>query len=226
MTVSPLGLSLESLTLSLENLAENERIYSRFMTAYPGADPIEQGYIDQAVAALIEKRRIERSLAVLRNDKVRTAELIFDRAQEDWVSKSKEMFSQRCEWAMREMTRTAAGCRWCITFWEELAQKLKVEGTWYAIDKYASIMLQGHSAVLDRLVLSEVAYTTWVDCLVCNPNPKQADIDKVLDPAHIPKAFLDRDVTLWPGDPAKSRARLHAIVAHELPRLRALELTL
>src|SRR5271156_3569558 len=101
MTVSPLGLSLESLTLSLENLAEHERIYNRFTTAYPGADPIEQGYIDQAVAALIEKRRIERSLGVLRNDKVRTARLLFDRAQEDSVAKCKELFSQRCEWAMR-----------------------------------------------------------------------------------------------------------------------------
>src|ERR1700735_904059 len=107
MTVSPLGLSLESLTLPLENLAEHERIYNRFMTAYPGADPIEQGYIDQAVAALIEKRRIERSLAVLRNDKVRTAELFFSQAQEDAVSRCKEIFSKRCEWAMREMTRTA-----------------------------------------------------------------------------------------------------------------------
>ena len=226
MTVSPLGLSLESLTLPLENLAEHERIYNRFMTAYPGADPIEQGYIDQAVAALIEKRRIERSLGVLRNDKVRTAELFFDRAQEDYVSKCKEIFSQRCEWAMREMTRTAAGCRWCIKMWVELDQKLKADGTWYGNEKYASIMLQGESAVLDLLRLSEVAYTTWVDCLVCNPNPKQDDIDKILDPAHVPKALLDRDVTLWPGNPAESRVRLHAIVDRELPRLRALEETL
>ena len=226
MTVSPLGLSLEALTLPHENPAEHERIYNQFMTAYPGGDPIEQGYIDQAVDALIEKRRIERSLGTLRSDKVRTAELFFDRAQEDYVSKCKEIFSRSCERAMREMTRTAAGCRWCIQFWEELGLKLKVDGTWYSIDKYASIMLQGESAVLDQLRLSEVAYTTWVDCLVCMPNPKQEDIDKILDPANIPKGLRDRDVTLWPGNPAESRARLQAIVDRELPRLKALEETL
>jgi hypothetical protein len=36
----------------------------------------------------------------------------------------------------------------------------------------------------------------------------------------------DRDLKLWPGDPAASRARLRAIVDRELPRLRALEETL
>jgi hypothetical protein len=226
MTVSPLGLSLESLTLPLEDLGEHQRIYNQLMTTYPGGDPFDQGYIDQAVAALIEKRRIERCLGTLRTAKVRTAERDFERARDDDVSRCKELFTQRSEWAMRDMTRTAAGCRWCLKFWMELDLKLKADGTWYAIDKYASIMLQGLSARLDLLCLSEVAYTTWVDCLVCTPDPKQEEVAKVLDPAHIPKGLRDRDVTLWPGNPAESRARLQAIVDRELPRLRALEETL
>ncbi len=36
----------------------------------------------------------------------------------------------------------------------------------------------------------------------------------------------DRDLKLWPGDPAASRARLKAIVDRELPRLKSLEATL
>ena len=226
MTVSASGFSVETLTLPHEDLARNRRLYEEWIVAHPYPSPIEQGYIDQAVAALIEKRRIERSLGVLRTDKVRTAELFFDRAQEDEVSRCKEIFNRSSERAMREITRTVAGCRWAISIWEELDQKLRADGTWYSTDKYASIMLQGHSAVLDLLYHSEVAYTTWVDCLVCMPNPKQEDIDKILDPAHVPKGLRDRDVTLWPGDPAASRARLDAIVTRELERLEALERTL
>ena len=124
------------------------------------------------------------------------------------------------------LLRTAAGVRWCIKFWDELETKLNVDGTWYFIDKFAAIMLQGLSARLDRLIMSEEAYTTWVDCLVCMRNPTQRDIDQILDPANIPKGLLDRDVTLWPGNPAESRARLQAIVDRELPRLEALEETL
>jgi hypothetical protein len=226
MTVSASSFSIETLTLPHEDLDRNRQLYEEWLAAYPCRGPIEQAYIDQAVNALIETRRIERSLGVLRTEKVRTADLLFDRAQQDYVVKCKEIFTQNCESAMREMTRSAAGCRWCIHWWKELDKKLKADGTWYSIDKYGAIMFQGLAARLDLLCLSEVAYTTWVDCLVCMPNPKQEDIDKILDPANIPKGLRDRDVTLWPGDPVASRARLDAIVTRELERLEALEATL
>ena len=51
MTVSPSAFSIESLTLPHEDPGEHRRIYDQWMTAYPGGDPIEQGYIDQAVTA-------------------------------------------------------------------------------------------------------------------------------------------------------------------------------
>jgi hypothetical protein len=91
MTVSPLGLSLESLTLPLEDLGEHQRIYNALMAAYPRGDSFDQGYIDQAVAALIEKRRIERSLGPLRTDKVRTAERDLERARDDDVARWTEL---------------------------------------------------------------------------------------------------------------------------------------
>jgi hypothetical protein len=62
---------------------------------------------------------------------------------------------------------------------------------------------------------------TWVHCLAAQPNPKERDIALVLDRRVMPKALQDRDVAVWPGDPAASRAALAALVARALPPLRA-----
>ena len=97
------------------------------------------------------------------------------------------------------------------------------DGTWYGKDKISAIHLLGKSAAVDELSHSETAYTLWLDCLVAQPNPKQADINLILDPKHMPRRIRDRDVTLWPGNPAESKARLQAIVDKELPRLQDLE---
>ena len=94
------------------------------------------------------------------------------------------------------------------------------------MDQIEAIQLLGFSAHLDHLYYSETAYRVAMDCLITNVNPKQAKIDRLLDPKSVPKQLRERDVKLWPGDPAESRARLQAIVDRELSRLRALEQTL
>ena len=58
MILSYSGFSVEALTLAHEDPTEHRRLYNDWMAAYPYGDPIEQAYIDQAVAALIEKRRL------------------------------------------------------------------------------------------------------------------------------------------------------------------------
>jgi hypothetical protein len=62
-----------------------------------------------------------------------------------------------------------------------------------------------------------------VHCLAAQPNPKQRDIDLILARDVMPKSIQDRDVEVWPGDPAESRKALAAIVARELPPLRVRE---
>jgi hypothetical protein len=62
-----------------------------------------------------------------------------------------------------------------------------------------------------------------VHCLAAQPNPKQRDIDLILARDVMPKSIQDRDLVVWPGDPAESRKALGAIVARELPALRARE---
>ena len=226
MTIFPLGFSIDALALPHEDPSEPRRLYSEWMSAYPGSGPIEQGLIQQAVVALIEKRRIERLRATRRTERVRTAGRYWDRAQEDHVAYALNLFNSSCGDGLFELTNTSAGCRWAIAFWEKLQKGLAEDGTWYGADRIGAIQLQGVSACMSELYLSEAAFMTWLDCLVAQPNPKQKDIDKILDPKCVPKALQDRDVELWPGNPAESRARLQALVDRELPRLRALEETL
>jgi hypothetical protein len=180
MTVAHTGFSLETLTLPHEDSAEHRRLHDEWMTAYPCRGPIERGFLQQAVVARIEKRRVERIRATMRTQKVRTAVLFFDRKQEDDVAKCVEHFNVH-------------SCS-AIANWEELATLLAEDGTWYGSHRFRAIQLQGLSANITELFLSEEAYRTWLDCLVAQPNPKPDDVEVILERTIVPKGLLDRDV--------------------------------
>ena len=91
------------------------------------------------------------------------------------------------------------------------------------MDRFLAIQVQGLSAMVGELYNSEPAYFTWLHCLAAQPIPKPRDIELVLDRRVMPKSVQDRDRTVWPGDREASRAYLAAIVARELPVLRARE---
>jgi hypothetical protein len=55
-----------------------------------------------------------------------------------------------------------------------------------------------------------------MDCLVCHPNPKKRDIERICASDVVPQAIQERGGPLWPGDPEASRARLRALVEGEL----------
>jgi hypothetical protein len=133
------------------------------------------------------------------------------------------MFDGDAAKAVLALKRSAAGCRYLIARWEYLERLLAAEGTWYGADRIEAIQLQGLSAMVEDLYLSESAYMTWLHCLAAQPNPKERDIALVLDRRVMPKSLQDRDVAVWPGDAAASRAALAALVARELPALRRRE---
>jgi hypothetical protein len=89
-----------------------------------------------------------------------------------------------------------------------------------------AIMIQGLSACLDKLYLSEQAYLTWMSCLALQPNPHQYEIDRLLDPSRVPKSLLDRDAVLWPLDPVECRLRLQSILDRAIPAIRGMEETI
>ena len=226
MTECPLSFSTVNLTLPHEDPGEHARLFREWTTAYPSRDPIVRGLVLQAVMALIEIRRLERVRATVRTDKVRTALLRWERHQEDTVERYLQRFNFHAPSALVGLLRSAAGCRWALVFLERLQKLLIDDGTWYGLDKIGAIQIQGFSACISELYYAETAYITWLDCVAAQPNPKQADIDRILDPVNVPKSLLDRDVPLWPRDPGECRARLQAMLDREIPRLRALEATL
>ena len=223
MTVSTTDVFIEALTLPHEDPLEHRGILSEWMAAYPYASPIEVGLIHQGVGALIDTRRISRIIATVRAEKVRTADLFWERTQQDIVARYLRQFGTHAPSALVGLLRSAMGCRWAIAFLERLQRSLVQDRTWVGFDKIGAIQIQGFSASIDELRHSEAAYITWLDCLAAQANPKQQDIDRILDPAYVPKSLQDRDVSLWPRDPVECRARLQAMLDRELPRIKALE---
>jgi hypothetical protein len=187
------------------------------------ASPLERGLIAHALQAEEDRSECVRVRATLRAEAVRTADRYYEEAEEDAVDGFRRMLDGDPWAAVVGLKRSAAGCRWLIARWEHLEQALASGGTWYGCDRIEAIQLQGLSAMVDDLYISEAAYLTWLHCLAAQPNPKDRDIALVLDRRVMPKAFQDRDVEVWPGDAATSRAALAAIVARELPALRARE---
>ena len=127
--------------------------------------------------------------------------------QEDTVAKWLDHFNDHCLSALVGLLRSAAGCRWAIRCWTELDCELQTEGTWYGASQVGAIQLQGQSACLDELYFYEEAFTTYIDCLAYQPNPKQKDIDKALDRRNVPPALQEREVPLWPRNRDECRAR-------------------
>jgi hypothetical protein len=187
------------------------------------ASPLERGLIEHIVQAEEDRNECVRVRATLRADAIRMADRYYEEAEEDAIDCFRRMLDGDAWTAVVGLKRSAAGCRWLIARWEHLAQALAARGTWYGCDRIEAIQLQGLSAMVDDLYLSEAAYMTWLHCLAAQPNPKERDIALVLDRRVMPKALQDRDVEVWPGDRAASQKALEAIVARELPALRARE---
>jgi hypothetical protein len=218
--------SRETLTLPTEVPREHAALLQEWTTAFPDPNPVERGWIEQAVRALIALRCLARVQETRRTQGVRLAVLFYERTQEDQVAHWLDHFNIHPPSARVGLLRSAAGCRWAIQAWLKLDSELKAHGTWYGEFRLNAIQLQGLSACVPKLYYSVQAFTTWVDALATQPNPKQKDIDRVVNPQVIPKGLVERGIPVWPRDPDACRARMRALIDTELPRLRALEETL
>jgi hypothetical protein len=220
------GVWIEGLALGSERPEELRGRLDAAYAAYAPKLPTEFALVDQATLAQLEIERCHRSRAALRAVKVRTALRDFQWAQENYVEELHLMFDGNPRGAIYGLKRSAAGVRFLVERWERLGRQLEQDQTWYGADRIEAIQLQGLSAMVDDLYMSEQAYWTWVWCLAAQPNPKQRDIDLVLHRRNMPKRLQDMDHPVWRPDPDESRARLRALVAEILPPLRELEVQL
>ena len=108
--------------------------------------------------------------------------LFYDHLQEDEVPSPSRCSTTVARPVYAACFAVAAGAAGPSTTGKRFKRSSLTDGTWYGRDRVGAIQLQGVSARLDQLFLSEAAFMTWLDCLVAQPNPKQKDIDKILDP--------------------------------------------
>jgi hypothetical protein len=220
------GLWIEGLALGDERPEELRRRLEAAVEAHTPESPSALALVKQAVVAEIEIERLHRTRASLRAAAMRTALRDVQWAQENYVEELHLMFDGNSRGAIYGLKRSAAGVRFLIERWERLGRQLEQDSTWYGADRIEAIQLQGCSAMVDDLYLSEPAYWTWVWCLAAQPNPKERDIALVLDRRIMPKRLQDMDHPVWRPDAAESRARLQQLVTEALPPLRQLERTL
>jgi hypothetical protein len=217
------GVWIEGLALAGERPEDLRQRIDAAYAAYAPELPTEAALVDQAIIAQLEIQRCHRLRAVLRAEKARSAEMRWREACEDETRHYLRMFNVDPELALAGLKRSAGGVRYLIRRWTDISNGLSTEGTVYGADRVEMIQMQGHSAVIDLLYLSEPACETFRDCLATQPNPQPRDIEMICAPDVVPRSIQDRGLPLWPCDPEASRARLRAIVDRELPPLVALE---
>ena len=223
MTVSPAGVSIETLTLPHEDPLEHRLLLDEWLTAYPCCSPIERGFLDQAVGALIEMRRIARVRAALRTDKVRTAVLFWERTQEDNVQRHLLHFNVHPPTALVGLLRSAAGCRWALAYWRKLqvAPGRRWHLVWRGPDR-------GHSASgglgLHPGSLPVGAGLHHLARLPGDPAQSQEKRDRP-DSRRVVRARCAAGAgrAALAGRPGGEPRRLQALVDREIPRLEALE---
>jgi hypothetical protein len=198
-------------------MLQTRELWNRF---FEPVSPIECGFIEHAAQAEEDRAECVWVRATLRAEAIRTADRYFEEAEEDAVEGFRRMLDGDPRAAVVGLKRSAAGCRWLIARWEYLEEKLKSGGTWYGCDRIEAIQLQGLSAMVEDLYISEDVYMTWLHALAAQPSPRERDIQLVLDRRVMPKSIQDRDGEVWRPDPAASRAALTMIVARELAHLR------
>jgi hypothetical protein len=200
-----------------------QQLYDDLTAGHPPPAPAELWLIIEAVMSGIEIERTQRSRAAIAADKLRRAELddAFQRADEHL--EHRKLLETSPYHAIVAMKRTPLGLRHTIEGWEHLERTLQEHGTWYSPDRILATQLCGLPAHVDELYRSEQAYGIWRDALAAQPSPNQSDIDLVRAPNTIPKSLHDRNVVVWPVDPAEARARLHALVQQKLAELRPAE---
>ncbi len=216
------GLAIERIVLPGEEKAARQMLDDWYAYHEPAA-PAQVAHVEQAVAATIDIERCRRLRAVLQTEKLRTAELHWQVAQEDETYKSLLLFNTDGCAAVNGMERSAMGMRELIRRWTCLESRLTEDKTWYGADRMEAIRLCGHSTRLLDLYYQENAYWIWVHCLAAQPNPRQRDIDLILGEDVMPKRLQDQGGEVWRPDPEKSLQFLRDLVTRELARLRAAE---
>jgi len=215
------SLDVEALALPDESPAQLRALLDAFLADYPPASIGDMVILEQVVVASIDRSRALQARTSLLSEKVRTAELRFDQAQQNEVETYKAMLPEAPARALAGLHQTAAGCRHLISRFERLEAILRVDGTLYGQDRDELCLLQASRPERELHPHSDTAFVTWFYCLLAQPDPKDAEVTRIGDRKLMPKAFQDHDCGLWIPDPPRCAQLLSDLVTHKLILLRA-----
>ena len=222
MTTShPQRLPIEEYALLTENAPELGAKLDYWHSFYQPATPGECEWIDLAVMASVQARRVYACLTATVNHQINTAFFDFDREQEDEVDRYRAMLATQPGAAVVGLKRSALGVRFLIGRWERLLRLIQEEGTLYGNDRIEAINYQGARASKpEDLFESEGAYLTWLYCLMCQPAPKDEQFVAMGNEKWMPASLMDRPPAEWlgedvavqeaPGGACGARARVFA----------------
>src|SRR3954467_4774757 len=126
------GLRAETLALPNENAEELGQLTDEWLEYYQPASPGMRAMLDRAVYSTVQLRRCQRFHAAATAEQVRNAEEEWDSAQEAQVEEFKAMLKADPAEAVRGLRRSALGCRWLLSEWNNLSEQLEEDGCWLA----------------------------------------------------------------------------------------------
>src|SRR4051812_31964420 len=217
------GMCARKVSLPHEDPEAVEKRLGQWTESCQPADAMELYLVEQAGRASLSLDRCRDQHTALLAKQVREAPHEWERAKQDEVERLRELLVDDPAAAVRELRRSAHGCRWLLGRWYELDKILVRDGRWCGPERDEATRLLGHRPEVDRIVESEVTFTTRLFNLLCHPSPSPVAIEWLCDPARRPESLqwaycVDR----LPGRAECMRA-LRDTIAGEVVALEELE---
>jgi hypothetical protein len=218
------GLRAEVLPLPNEDPAKVAARQAAWDEYYQPQSPAAQHLVTECVRATLLSDRAHTFHTAALSKQVREAPARWEREQADAVAGIAALLPDDPATTVRLLEGTAAGCRWLIRRWEDLARAFGAHGRWSDEDRDEALRLRGCRPDIESLRQDADAYMLRLLNEVCTePAGPQPGVAWLCDPQRMPERLR---ADFGPGkvpDAAFSRRIIRDLIAAELAHLRTLE---
>src|SRR4051795_7454082 len=183
------GMCARKVSLPHEDPEAVQRRLEQWTESCRPADAMEHYLVEQAVRASLSLDRCRDQHTALLAKQVREAPHEWENERRDEVERLKDLLVDDPEAAVRELKRSAHGCRWLLGRWYELDKILVRDGRWCGPERDEATRLLGHRPEIDLIVESETTFETRLFNLLCHPEPSPVAIEWLCDPARRPESL-------------------------------------
>src|SRR4051794_19018930 len=175
---------------------------------YLPRSPAARHLVNQCVAAtlLADRCRLAHDAALA--DQVDDAGKAWDHARCAEVADAWNGLARDPKVAVAAMEKTGHGCRWLISRWERLGERLKARGYWGRADCDEAVLLSGVKPTPEGLRGDLNAYLLVLSNLRCRPEPSDEAVAAMLAPERRPAEVARRQPSAFVFAPEKARKLL------------------